>query len=142
MPWLIDGSNLLGALGADRHDDESKRALVRKLGSFARAARTRVTCVFDGEEPPSFAKQLGAITVAFSGPRQADDLIADRAARAKGWRVVTSDRALAARIQRRGVEVTTAPAFLRELEQSTSAEPPQERDWAEWFADPKNRSKF
>ena len=41
MPWLIDGSNVLGAMRVDRHGDEGKRGLVRLLASFARARRTR-----------------------------------------------------------------------------------------------------
>jgi len=55
MPWLIDGSNVLGAMRVDRHADEPKRGLVRLLANFARAKRTRVTCIFDGPEPWSFA---------------------------------------------------------------------------------------
>ena len=79
MPWLIDGSNVLGAMRVDRQHDDSKRHLVRLLGAFARARRTRVTCFFDGPEPVSFGRTLGNVSVVFSGPRSADDLIADLA---------------------------------------------------------------
>ena len=116
MPWLIDGSNVLGAMRVDRHGDEGKRGLVRLLAGFARANKTRVTCVFDGPEPASFARHLGAVTVAFSGGRSADDLIAERAANGRGWSVVTSDRGLAARVQRRQVEVIAPAAFIRQME--------------------------
>ncbi|MEO8380928.1 MAG: NYN domain-containing protein [Acidobacteriota bacterium] len=142
MPYLIDGSNLLGAMRVDRHGDESKRALVRLLSGFARAKRTRVTCVFDGEEPPSFGKLLGAVTVAFSGARSADDVIAERAANGRGWSVVTSDRGLAARVQRRQVEIVPPATFIREMETASSAEPAPGEDWDEYFSDPKNRLKF
>jgi predicted RNA-binding protein with PIN domain len=142
MPWLIDGSNVLGAMRVDRHGEEGKRGLVRLLAMFARAKKTRVSCVFDGPEPPSFAKSLGAVTVAFSGSRSADDLIAERAASGRGWSVVTSDRGLAARVQRRQVEIVAPAAFIREMEASASGEEATGGDWDAYFSDPKNRLKF
>src|SRR5688572_9518380 len=122
MPWLIDGSNVLGAMRVDRHGEEGKRGLVRLLASFARAKRTRVTCIFDGPEPGSFAKQLGSVTVAFSGNRSADELIVERAAGGRGWSVVTSDRGLAARVARRQVAVVSPTAFIRQLEEASTSE--------------------
>ena len=141
MPFLIDGSNVLGAMRVDRHSDEAKRGLVRLLASFARARRTKVTCIFDGLEPPSFARHLGGVTVVFSGTRPADDLIADRAAHGRGWSVVTSDRGLAARVQRRQVEVLAPAPFIRELEAAASGESDPSDDWAAYFSDDKNRLK-
>jgi len=142
MPWLIDGSNVLGAMRVDRHGEEGKRGLVRLLASFARAKRTRVTCIFDGPEPPSFAKNLGAVSVAFSGSRAADELIVERAAGGRGWRVVTSDRGLAARVERRQVEVVSPIAFIRQLEESSTPESRGGDDWEAFFSDPTNRLKF
>ena len=142
MPWLIDGSNVLGAMRVDRHGDEGKRGLVRLLAGFARANKTRVTCVFDGPEPPSFATHLGAVTVAFSGARSADDLIAERAENGRGWSVVTSDRGLAARVQRRQVEVIAPTVFLRKMEQAATTESDIVDDWDAYFSDEKNRTKF
>lgn len=142
MPYLVDGSNVLGAMSVDRHGDDSKRGLVKMLAGFARAKRTRVTCVFDGSEPYSFAKNLGAVTVAFSGSRSADDLIVERAANGRGWTVVTSDRGLAARVQRRQVEILAPATFIRELEEAGSREEAPGADWDEYFSDPKNRLKF
>lgn len=142
MPFLIDGSNLLGAMRADRHSDHAKRALVRLLANFARAKKTRLTCVFDGVEPPSFARLLGGLSVTFSSPRSADDVIAERAAQGRGWKVVTSDRGLAARVQRREVEIVPSAIFLRQLEESGSAEESAGEDWDAYFSDSKNRLKF
>jgi predicted RNA-binding protein with PIN domain len=143
MPYLIDGSNVLGAMRVDRHGEEGKRGLVRLLASFARAKKTRVTCIFDGPEPPSFAKHLGAVTVAFSGSKPADDLIVERAANGRGWSVVTSDRGLAARVQRRQVEIVAPAAFIREMEEAASGEESGTGgDWDAYFSDPKNRLKF
>jgi hypothetical protein len=142
MPWLIDGSNVLGAMRVDRHGDEGKRGLVRLLASFARAKRTRVACIFDGPEPASFARSLGAVTVAFSGGRSADDLIVERAAQGRGWSVVTNDRGLAARVQRRQVEVIAPAAFIREMELAATSEGETGDDWDTYFSDETNRMKF
>lgn len=142
MPFLIDGSNVLGAMRVDLQSEAGKRGLVRLLASFARARKTRITCIFDGPEPPSFAKSLGAVTVAFSGSRPADDLIAERAANGRGWSVVTSDRGLAARVQRRHVEIVAPNVFIREMEEAASGEESTGGDWDAYFSDPKNRLKF
>lgn len=142
MPWLIDGSNVLGVMRVDRHGEEGKRGLVRLLASFARAKRTRVTCVFDGPEPPSFAKHLGGVTVAFSGPRSADELIVERAANGRGWSVVTSDRGLAARVARRQVDIVAPQQLIREMEASASTDESGGEDWTAYFSDPKNRMDF
>src|SRR5687768_1743411 len=120
----------------DRHGDEGKRGLVRLLAGFARAKKTRVTCIFDGPEPPSFAKSLGAVTVAFSGSRSADDLIVERAANGRGWSVVTSDRGLAARVQRRQVVIVAPATFIREMEAAASREESAGDDWDTYFSDP------
>ena len=143
MPWLIDGSNVLGAMRVDRHGDESKRGLVRLLSGFARAKKTRVTCVFDGSEPASFAKALGPVSVVFSEAKTADEIIIQRALHGRGWSVVTSDRGLAARVQRRGVEIVAPHVFIREMEASGSGEgDPAGGDWEAYFSDPENRTKF
>ena len=142
MPWLIDGSNVLGAMRADRHSDDAKRGLVRLLASFARAKRTKVACIFDGPEPASFATHLGSVSVAFSGARSADELIVERAANGRGWNVVTSDRGLAARVERRQVSVVAPAAFIREMELAASGSESGEEDWAAYFSDPKNRIGF
>ncbi len=142
MPWLIDGSNVLGAMHVDRHSDDSKRGLVRLLGSFARAKRTRVTCVFDGLEPPSFGRHLGSVSVVFSGTRSADEIIIERARNGRGWSIVTSDRGLAARVQRREVTVIAPQTLIREMEESASGDAQGGNDWDAYFSDPKNRMKF
>jgi uncharacterized protein YaiI (UPF0178 family) len=141
--WLLDGSNLLGALRVDRHAPESKRELARLAASFARAKRARVTLFFDGNEPPSFARHLGNTTIVFAGTRKADDLIAEQASAARDAHVVTSDRGLAARVGGRRVEVVDSREFLRDLEQlQTSPESTSADDWADYFSDPKNRGNF
>ena len=141
--WLIDGSNVLGAMRADRQAVESKRELTRLVASFSRARRARVTLFFDGPEPANFARHLGSATVVFTGKRKADEVIVEQARSARDAHVVTNDRELAARVGGRRIEVVDAQQFLRELE-AAEAEPgakPAE-DWMSYFSDPKNREKF
>ena len=140
MPWIVDGSNVLGTA---RAATEAKRELVRNLARFARAKRTRVVCVFDGAETESFGTKLGSVSVVFSGARSADELIVARVASGSGWKVVTSDRALAGRVGGRRVEVVEPRQLLAEIE----ALPPSEErgtadDWIGYFSDPKNRNVF
>lgn len=142
MPWLIDGSNVLGAMRLDRHGDDSKRRLAQLLGGFARARKTRVTCVFDGPEPASFGKTLGSVSIVFSGSRTADDLIVERASQGRGWSVVTADAALAARVKRRQVDVVAPAALIAEMESLVTGETDAGTDWDDWFSDPGNRMKF
>jgi predicted RNA-binding protein with PIN domain len=143
MSWVIDGNNLLGRAGASRDAADTKRQLVRTLANFARARRTKVACYFDGIEPENFGRHLGSVSVIFSGARSADDLIAKKVASGSGWKVVTADRGLAARIQRRQVETIDPGAFMAELERLPQGEEKvADAEWLAWFADPKNRNIF
>ncbi len=143
MSWVIDGNNVLGRAGASRDTADTKRQLVRALANFARAKKTKVACYFDGAEPDHFGRHLGAVSVIFSDRRSADDLIVQRVAVGNGWKVVTADRALAARIKRRQVEIVDPAGFIAGME---SLPQPEERvadeEWMAWFADPKNRNVF
>jgi len=140
MPWIVDGSNVLGAA---RAATDAKRELVRLLGRFARAKRTRVVCVFDGDTPEHFGTHLGGVSVVFSGARSADDLIAARAANGRGWNVVTSDRALGARVAGRNATVIDPRRLLAEIERLPAAEERASADdWIGYFSDPKNRNVF
>jgi rRNA-processing protein FCF1 len=142
--WLIDGSNVLGAMRLDRASTDAKRELARLAAAFARAKRTRVTCYFDGVEPQAFARHLGNTTIVFSGSRTADELIANRADEsASNFTVVTSDRGLTSRVARRRVKVISAQQFVNELRrlESETGEASAD-DWLAYFSDPKNREDF
>lgn len=141
--WLIDGSNVLGAMRADLHAVESKRGLARLVASFSRAKRTKVTLFFDGPEPANFARHLGSATVVFTAKRKADEVIVEQTRAVRDAHVVTSDRELAARVAGRRVEVVDAQQFVRLLEEA-EAEPgaTTAEDWMSYFSDPKNREKF
>lgn len=144
MRHIVDGSNLLGALGLARESDESKRQLVCMLAAFARAKRCRVDCVFDGARPDGFAASFGGLSVKFSHPRSGDDLVEHLVAGdSVPCVVVTSDRALGSRLRSRRVKVETCAEFRPALEraaQSCEQETPQSGDWEAYFSDPKNRN--
>ena len=143
MAWLIDGSNVLGAIRADRLSVEAKRELARLCAAFARAQRTRVTCYFDGAEPAAFARDLGNTTIVFSGSRTADELIVLRVEEsAANMTVVTSDRELISRVSRRKVRIVTAQEFVHELRAAQSEQDTFDEDWQAYFSDPKNRQEF
>jgi predicted RNA-binding protein with PIN domain len=142
MPYLIDGSNVLGQWRVDRESVEAKRQLVKGLADLARARSTSVICIFDGPAPEAFARHLGRVSVIFSGRRSADELIAERAAGGSGWKVVTADRQLASRTAGRRVDIIEPRRFLAELEAMAQAagESQDAGDWQDWFSDPKNRN--
>ena len=143
MAWLIDGSNVLGAMRLDRESVDGKRVLARLCAAFARAKRTRVTCYFDGVDPTAFARHLGQATIVFSGPRTADELIAQRVQETtSNATVVTSDGELSRRVASRRVRVVTAHEFVQELRALESSTETAEEDWAAYFSDPKNRQEF
>ncbi len=142
MSWVVDGNNVLGRLGGKAQEStDAKRALVQRLAQFARTRRVRVTCYFDGPEPSSFGKVFGNATVVFSASRPADDLIAQKLREGSGWKLVTSDRELAARVAGRRVEIVEPRAFLGMLEETARQEADTE-DWQAYFSDPKNRNVF
>lgn len=146
MSWVVDGNNVLGRLGEGaRFSIDAKRDLVRRLAEFARSQKTRVACYFDGEEPEHFGKHLGNVTVVFSGTGTADDLIATRLTGGRGWQLVTSDKALAARVRGRGVAIVEASDFMRMIEEASRKEKAKEQtpeEWLAYFSDPKNRTPF
>jgi len=143
MAWLIDGSNVLGTLRLDRQSVDAKRELARLCAAFARAKRTRVTCYFDGNEPPAFARHLGNTTIVFSGARTADEMIVQRVEEsAAQMTVVTADRELQTRVARRKVRIVTAQEFVQDLRSIRSAQEMVSEDWEAYFSDPKNREKF
>ena len=141
--WLIDGSNVLGAMRLDRSSTDAKRELARLAAAFARAKRTRVTCYFDGVEPQAFARHLGNTTIVFSGSRTADELIVQRVEESSAnITVVTSDRELISRVSRRKVRIVTAQEFVHELRAAQSEQDTFDEDWQAYFSDPKNRQEF
>lgn len=157
VPYLIDGSNLLGFLPGLRHDsDRDRRMLVRRLLRSPELRRRGLTVVFDGEpEGGPRRVRLGRRTeVRFSGGRSdADTVIRDLLDRASPNRfvLVTDDRELRDHASSRGFRsipcLEMARLLSREDRRGTASAhdangPPgrdeplgeeEVRDWLDWF---------
>jgi hypothetical protein len=84
----------------------SKRELVSRARAWARTEDVDLLVVFDGDPPEQADDLLG------SGRGSADDVIA---ALAGTFSLVTSDRALRARLGERAEQVIGGGSFLREI---------------------------
>jgi len=119
--WLVDGMNVVGSRpdGWWRDRRGAMERLVGLLEHFAAETGDEVTVVFDGR---AFPIEAGPVAVAFApgpGPDAADREIAARVERGRdpgSLRVVTSDRALAERVEGAGAEVVPAGGFRRRIE--------------------------
>jgi hypothetical protein len=111
MGYLIDASNLGGALGG-RRGARSPEAVIAFLLPWARS-RGRVAVVFDGPPDPRVADRYGSLEVHWSGRKSADDVIAAMAAaEPRRWLVITGDRGLERRCRDAGARVEGPGALV------------------------------
>ena len=114
MSYLIDASNLGGALGGGRGARDPE-AVVRFLSGWARS-RARVVVVFDGPASMRVAERYGAMQIVWSGTRSADDVIAERVrAEPRAWTVVTDDQELRARCRDLGGRAEPAATLIERV---------------------------
>jgi len=119
---IIDGNNLLHAMREHAPIAAvGRETMVRLIERWSRSSGCSVTLVFDGPAPRGgFGKQLSpdALTVRFSAPATADDLIVAAIAKEKDptlLRVVTSDTAIRHAASYRRCRCTDAVSFIGEL---------------------------
>ena len=138
MPILVDGNNLLHHLrGAHGRSDVRRQVL-----DACRGQRRQVTVVFDGPPPAGTPAReiLGSVTVVYSGPRSADDLIVSRVPagpRGREWVVVTDDRELARRARARGATIRSLAEWRSQSpsgDRQTHDRPLPPEDVAAWEA--------
>jgi predicted RNA-binding protein with PIN domain len=119
--WLIDASNVIGSRpdGWWRDREAAARRLLDALEAFAEGQQEVVVVLDAG--PAEWAGRDGALEVAIA-PRRGRDAADDEIARRldadpdpASVRVVTSDRALAARARERGAQVVGSRTFLDRL---------------------------
>ncbi len=138
MPVLIDGNNLIHALGGVG-DDASRVHLCTLLAGLARGGE-KVTVAFDGPPASSAAAERiaeFAMEVLYSGHgRSADAIITKLIAATTAPRllkVVTTDREIRAAARKRRCPTTTSEQFARVLTRTAAAkapgqsEPPEKR---------------
>lgn len=122
MLYLIDGNNLLHAAHAHMPGPPvGRQRLCELLGRWRVRNAVELTVVFDGPRPrPTLEQQMRAagITIVFSAPRSADEIIEDmiEQARMPGQiHVVTGDRAIQSVARRRRCPCVESADFAREL---------------------------
>jgi len=119
---IIDGNNLLHAMHACAPlPTVGRETLTRIVEQWAKGGTDEVTLIFDGPVPrEGLAKQMMSkrITVCFSAPETADDLIVAMVHRASdpgAVRVVSGDTAIRREARHRRCRHTEAVAFVSEL---------------------------
>ena len=124
--WLVDGMNVIGSR-PDRwwkDRDGAVRDLVRALDEYAVATGDEVTVVFDGRPVHALPAGKGPVRVVFASRRGRDAAdheivdILEEDENPSTLRVVTSDRALAARAEAKGAQVLGAGSFRRRLDET------------------------
>lgn len=124
MHYLIDGHNVIGQSRTIRlHDPDDEQQLLSALHRWLlRTGKHRITVVFDGgtyhaHRAPSFP---GVEAIFARSPQDADERLKrliTRIAEPKRYRLVTSDRAIIAVAQPRGIEIVNAATFAAQLDQ-------------------------
>jgi len=122
MRLLVDGMNVIGSRPDRwwRNRKGAMRRLVAGLAAFATASGVEVTVVLDSQ-PFDLGEGFEGVTVRFApgGRNAADDeivRIVERDAAPETFRVVTSDRELADRVEALGATVSRAGSFRIELD--------------------------
>lgn len=152
---IIDGNNLLHAMHAHAPlPTIGRETLVKVVERWAGQSDNDVTLVFDGPTPrEGLAKQMTSrrITVRFSAPMTADDIIVAMIQRAKDpgrVRVVTGDTAIRREVRYRRCLHTDVVSFITELfpgkgetrppqrsaaEKQDKVSPQETREWLDMF---------
>jgi 8-oxo-dGTP diphosphatase len=123
---LVDGNNVMGAAadGWWRDPPAAVRRLLARLQCYADATDARIELVLDVRQPDLPEGEHGGVVVRYATRRGRDaaddrivDLLDDDAPDTPHTEteVVTSDRALRARVERRGARVVGAKTFLTRL---------------------------
>jgi len=122
MKWLVDGYNVIRR-DAELRDRETssleagRQALVVLLAGVAREIADDFVVVFDGARRTGGAAGGGRVQVIFSRPPEtADDVLRKLATTYReGAVVVTSDRAVADSVRRRGAHPVPSAVLLARL---------------------------
>lgn len=147
MAYIIDGNNVMGQTpGWHRDRSGARRRLVEELAEFARIRKARVTAVFDGapdEAMPDSSAYRGVKVLYAERGSDADSRIerlVESSRDRRGITVVTSDRALSARVRGRGAAVVRSGEFRRRMREARETSPviedgegPDVRDLDAWL---------
>jgi predicted RNA-binding protein with PIN domain len=150
MPYVVDGNNVMAqTVGWHRDKAGARRRLIQDLVRFVASQRVKLKVVFDGapdEEFPEGIKYKG-VHILYARPgSDADSRIMELVGKASHKRdlvVVTSDRALASFVKRKGARTVYSGQFRRLFEDSHKTASPMEKsgqgnsvdveEWLEFF---------
>ena len=121
MRWIVDGNNVMGTRpdGWWRDRAGAVRRLAAQVTAFADAVGEPVTLYFDGRSRDLGPHRLDVVFADRPGRDAADHAIAERVEAdpdPRDLRIVTSDRALAARVRAAGADVEGAGRFRTRLD--------------------------
>ena len=119
MPYLIDGSNLIGHIPTlDLSDPKSKHRLVAQIKIFQEAKRTKIILVFDGPpDPDFFGEKFRGKEFSIVWPdldESADTVLKqwiERQTDLRHFYVVSSDREIKSYARVNGAKVFTSKEF-------------------------------
>lgn len=157
MRYLIDGHNLIPALGLrlDALDDEME--LIARLQEFCRLRRAHAEVYFDGAPAgQAGTRPMGLVTARFvrqglSADAAIEHRLAQLGARAREWTVVSSDRRVRQAARAAHAATLTAAEFARQMfpsprlplasaAKTESPLSPQEvEEWLRIFRHPQNQ---
>jgi predicted RNA-binding protein with PIN domain len=130
MAYIVDGNNVMGqTVGWHRDKSASRWKLIRNLGVFARARKTRITVVFDGEPEPAApdGSAVHGVKIFYAERGSNADARIERmvetSADPRGLTVVTSDRHLAFLVRSRGAKVVRSGEFRKQLDRLSEMQP-------------------
>lgn len=132
VPFLIDGNNLIHAVGAIG-PEVGRQGLCRMLEQLTHR-KERVCVVFDGAPPPEqMARQLrqGSVEAVFAAPRTADEVVLELIANSSAPRrltVVSTDREIRRAARRRRCQGQKSDQFARFLLQIQKDRPRDQQE--------------
>ena len=157
MPFLIDGHNVIAALGdIDLEDPDDEAKLVLKLRAWSSRVQRKAIVVFDGGIPGGFSRTMSTadIGVVFAARyhTNADRIIDERLRSlpdAPNWTVVSSDHEVLDRARAIGARVLTAQEFADWLERPPALLKPKPDaisaaevdDWLQIFREPEPEAR-
>jgi predicted RNA-binding protein with PIN domain len=148
--YLIDGNNVIGQRGQGyetwyKDKPAARRQLLNDLAQLARVKKTQLSVVFDGAPEPHFpdGSSFRGVKVFYArAGSDADTRIVDLVERERNRKalvVVTSDRALAARVRVCGVRVLRSGEFrtwldeARQIPHQPNDATVQNQEMSEWL---------
>ncbi len=130
--FLIDGYNLLHAMGKGNAGPEGREEMVRRIAEFCRRGRYRARVVFDATAGAPSRRRAGPVEVRCVPPgRTADEEILEALASTSdrtAFALVSNDRELVREARKRGARAMACKEFAAAMEAPGPGEPPEKTE--------------